>query len=183
MGYWEGVTGGAVWGPWQALALLPRAVAEREGVLPLLLRGDLLVMLMTDPQDRRLLDEQRSAILELLKDVRRAGRGRARAGGHAAGWCCDTPARTPTLPAPTRPASPSTHPARQLGRNLLLGNLNLLSLSMPVRMFESRSYLQKLTDVWVYPRYLAAAAEATDPVERLKLVATWCEKGGGMSVR
>jgi type II secretory ATPase GspE/PulE/Tfp pilus assembly ATPase PilB-like protein len=43
-----------------ALALVPRALAEREGVLPLLLQEDgTLVVLVADPWDRRLLDELR----------------------------------------------------------------------------------------------------------------------------
>ncbi len=42
-----------------ALALIPRDVAERESVLPLLARDDALVVLMADPADRALLDELR----------------------------------------------------------------------------------------------------------------------------
>jgi len=42
-----------------ALALIPRSVAERESVLPLLARDDALVVLMADPYDRTLLDELR----------------------------------------------------------------------------------------------------------------------------
>jgi type II secretory ATPase GspE/PulE/Tfp pilus assembly ATPase PilB-like protein len=42
-----------------ALALVPRAVAERESVLPLMARDDALVVLMADPADRVLLDELR----------------------------------------------------------------------------------------------------------------------------
>ncbi len=42
-----------------SLALVPRAVAERESVLPLLAREDALVLLMADPYDRVLLDELR----------------------------------------------------------------------------------------------------------------------------
>ena len=42
-----------------ALALIPRSVAERESVLPLLARDDALVLLMADPLDRVLLDELR----------------------------------------------------------------------------------------------------------------------------
>ncbi|UCU99518.1 GspE/PulE family protein [Acidovorax radicis] len=42
-----------------ALALVPRNVAERESVLPLLARDDALVVLMADPGDRALLDELR----------------------------------------------------------------------------------------------------------------------------
>src|SRR6218665_820644 len=42
-----------------ALALVPRAMAERESVLPLLIREDTLVLLMIDPGKRSLLDELR----------------------------------------------------------------------------------------------------------------------------
>ena len=42
-----------------ALALVPRLLAERESVLPLLAREDALVVLMPDPHDRILLDELR----------------------------------------------------------------------------------------------------------------------------
>ncbi|BEP94688.1 ATPase, T2SS/T4P/T4SS family [Acidovorax sp. A79] len=42
-----------------ALALVPRAMAERESVLPLIAREDALVLLMADPLDRVLLDELR----------------------------------------------------------------------------------------------------------------------------
>lgn len=42
-----------------ALALVPRTVAERESVLPLLARDDALVLLMAEPRDRALLDELR----------------------------------------------------------------------------------------------------------------------------
>ena len=43
----------------KALARVSAAVAERESVLPLMLHDDLLVVLMVDPQDRRLLEELR----------------------------------------------------------------------------------------------------------------------------
>lgn len=62
---------------------------------------------------------------------------------------------------------------KSLGRNLLTGNLDLLKVSLPVRMFEPRSYLQKLADPWVYPRFLRLAAQAADPAERLKWVVTY----------
>ena len=42
-----------------ALALVPPSVAQREAVLPLMLRDDILVLLMADPLDQRLLDELR----------------------------------------------------------------------------------------------------------------------------
>ena len=43
----------------EALRLIPASVAEREGVLPLLARGDTLVIAVPDPWDNRLLDELR----------------------------------------------------------------------------------------------------------------------------
>ncbi|PRW59937.1 Oxysterol-binding 9 [Chlorella sorokiniana] len=54
-----------------------------------------------------------------------------------------------------------------------MGNLDLLKVSLPVKMFEPRSYLQKLTDPWVYPRFLQLAAQSKDPVERLQWVVTY----------
>ena len=42
-----------------ALALVKREVAERESALPLMLHDDFLVMLMVDPEDRKLLEELR----------------------------------------------------------------------------------------------------------------------------
>ena len=42
-----------------AVALVPQVVAQREAVLPLMLHEDLLVVLMADPLDQRLLDELR----------------------------------------------------------------------------------------------------------------------------
>ncbi|WP_334155019.1 GspE/PulE family protein [Tepidimonas sp.] len=43
----------------EAVALVPQTVAQREAVVPLALEGDVLVMLMADPLDQRLLDELR----------------------------------------------------------------------------------------------------------------------------
>ncbi len=43
----------------EALAMIPHAVAEREAVLPLMQHEDLLVVLMADPLDKRLIDELR----------------------------------------------------------------------------------------------------------------------------
>ena len=58
-----------------------------------------------------------------------------------------------------------------------MGHIDLVNFSVPVKMFEPRSYLQKLADVWVYPRMLSQAADTSDPVERMKLVITWCAAG------
>ncbi|KXZ54450.1 hypothetical protein GPECTOR_4g1001 [Gonium pectorale] len=66
---------------------------------------------------------------------------------------------------------------KSMGKRLLTGNMNLINTPFPVTIFEPRSYLEKLADVWVYPRYLAAASQASDPVERMKLVTTWFVAG------
>lgn len=62
---------------------------------------------------------------------------------------------------------------KQLGSNLLTGNFDLLKMSLPIKLFEPRSYLQKLADPWVYPRFLGYAAETVDPIVRMKWVVTW----------
>ncbi|KAK9825405.1 hypothetical protein WJX81_001449 [Elliptochloris bilobata] len=66
---------------------------------------------------------------------------------------------------------------KDFGKNLLMGNLNLINVSLPVKMFEPRSYLQKLADAWLYTNWLQAAAATKDPVERLRCVATWFVAG------
>lgn len=54
----------------------------------------------------------------------------------------------------------------QLGHNIIKGK-NLTSISLPVKMFEPRSFLQKVTDTMVYfPEYASKAAKA-DPEEVL----------------
>ncbi|WIA33504.1 hypothetical protein OEZ86_006630 [Tetradesmus obliquus] len=66
---------------------------------------------------------------------------------------------------------------KSMGRQILQGNLNLVNTSFPVLMFEPRSYLQKLADIWAYPDYINAAAAAQDPLERMKLLVTWMVAG------
>ena len=61
----------------------------------------------------------------------------------------------------------------QMGMKFLTGHINLINMSLPVKMFEPRSYLEKLTDVWVYPALLTKAASCTDPVERMRWTVTW----------
>jgi hypothetical protein len=60
---------------------------------------------------------------------------------------------------------------------ILKGNLNLVNTTFPVLMFEPRSYLQKLADIWAYPDYINAAAAQQDPLERMKLLVTWMVAG------
>ena len=62
---------------------------------------------------------------------------------------------------------------RDMGKQLLTGNINLVNMSMPVKMFEPRSYLEKLSDVWVHSHILTKAAACEDPVVRLRWLITW----------
>lgn len=66
---------------------------------------------------------------------------------------------------------------KQIGKQLLTGRLNLINVSLPVKLFEPRSYLEKLADVWVSPRFLHQAAQTSDPVGRLKLVVAFFLSG------
>lgn len=66
-----------------------------------------------------------------------------------------------------------------MGRQILQGNLNLVNTSFPVRMFEPRSYLQKMADVWAYPDLINAAAQQQEPLERMKLLVAWLVAGAG----
>ena len=91
------------------------------------------------------------------------------------------------LPLPRRLTQPPPGPhccrailqvAKSLGRNILVGNFDLLKVSFPVVLFEPRSFLQKLTDPWCFPRFLSAAAAAgDDPVDRLRHVVTYVLAG------
>lgn len=88
---------------------------------------------------------------------------------------CPTQSTTSTPFPPLRSAIMEV--VKGLGKNLLMGNLDLLKVSLPVRIFEPRSYLEKLADPWVFPRFLDAAADAPDPLQRLKWVATYFVAG------
>eukprot|EP00891_Asterochloris_glomerata_P004009 jgi/Astpho2/4009/Aster-01170 len=67
--------------------------------------------------------------------------------------------------------------AKDLGRKLLTGHINLTSTTLPVKMFSPRSYLEKLADEWLHPTFLRRAALAADPVERMKLLVCWFVAG------
>lgn len=62
---------------------------------------------------------------------------------------------------------------KSLGRKLLSGKFDLLNISLPVKIFEPRSYLQKLCDPLVFPYMMEKAAAAKEPEERLKWVVTF----------
>jgi len=47
---------------------------------------------------------------------------------------------------------------------------NLTKISLPVGVFEPRSFVERISDCWIYYDYLERAAVTSDPVERMKLV-------------
>ncbi len=54
----------------------------------------------------------------------------------------------------------------------------IVGISLPVRIFERRSLIEKLCDVWATgPNYLKKAALERDPLERLKYVITFMISG------
>ena len=62
---------------------------------------------------------------------------------------------------------------KEMGKKLMSGQLDLLSVSLPVGLFESRSYLVKMTDVWCYPHMLdmaLACYQAGDFVQGMKWI-------------
>jgi hypothetical protein len=51
---------------------------------------------------------------------------------------------------------------------ILLKGLSISHISLPIKIFEARSSIQRIVDFWASaPLYLTLAAKAKDPVERL----------------
>jgi len=51
----------------------------------------------------------------------------------------------------------------------------VVGVSLPIRVFEARSLIERLCDIWSYiPNYLIPAAQISDPVERVKKVVSMC---------
>jgi len=66
---------------------------------------------------------------------------------------------------------------KNLGNSTLEGK-DLVNTSLPIYLFEPRSFLERLTDIFAYaPHYLPKAAKSTDPVERLKNVVAFAISG------
>ena len=58
----------------------------------------------------------------------------------------------------------------QIGANLLKEGINLTKISLPVCLFEPRSFLERATSSWDFMDLLIRAAESQDPAERMKYV-------------
>jgi len=66
---------------------------------------------------------------------------------------------------------------KQMGQNLTNGR-SIINVTMPARIFEPRSYLQRIADGWCYaPIYLTQAAMTPDPLDRMKHVITFAIAG------
>ena len=62
------------------------------------------------------------------------------------------------------------HVVKQLAINLLKG-LSISHISLPIKIFEPRSSIQRIVDLWTFaPKFLKQAAQTSDHLERLKLV-------------
>lgn len=57
---------------------------------------------------------------------------------------------------------------RNLGSHILREGVNLTKITLPIRVFEPRSFLQRLTDNWAYVHLLEQAADALEPAERMR---------------
>ena len=63
--------------------------------------------------------------------------------------------------------------AKKIGVNLLTGK-SIMNVSLPIKIFESRSHLEKLASEFLFlPFYLEKAMSTKDPLERIKAMATW----------
>eukprot|EP01017_Pseudomicrothorax_dubius_P034450 TRINITY_DN4722_c0_g1_i1.p1 TRINITY_DN4722_c0_g1~~TRINITY_DN4722_c0_g1_i1.p1 ORF type:complete len:695 (+),score=157.69 TRINITY_DN4722_c0_g1_i1:65-2149(+) len=66
---------------------------------------------------------------------------------------------------------------KTVGKTLIEGK-NVVSISLPVRIFEPRSTLERLCDGWAFaPIYLTRAAQSDSPLERMKNVAAFAISG------
>jgi hypothetical protein len=66
---------------------------------------------------------------------------------------------------------------KAIGKKLMSGKFDLLHVSLPVKIFAARSYLQATCDVFSYSGLLEKAVAASSPEERLKWVVTWAVAG------
>eukprot|EP00195_Chlamydomonas_chlamydogama_P002345 CAMPEP_0202921140 /NCGR_PEP_ID=MMETSP1392-20130828/77235_1 /ASSEMBLY_ACC=CAM_ASM_000868 /TAXON_ID=225041 /ORGANISM="Chlamydomonas chlamydogama, Strain SAG 11-48b" /LENGTH=373 /DNA_ID=CAMNT_0049614687 /DNA_START=173 /DNA_END=1294 /DNA_ORIENTATION=- len=68
---------------------------------------------------------------------------------------------------------------KSVGSNMFREGINLTKVSLPVCLFEARSFLERITTNWEYQDLLVAASTCADPVERMKYVVAFAI--GGLS--
>ncbi|KAG1669308.1 hypothetical protein FOA52_014869 [Chlamydomonas sp. UWO 241] len=64
-----------------------------------------------------------------------------------------------------------------VGSNMFREGINLTKISLPVCLFEARSFLERMSTNWDYINYLVQAADAKDPVVRMKYVVAFAVAG------
>lgn len=57
---------------------------------------------------------------------------------------------------------------KNLGSHILREGVNLTRITLPIKVFEPRSFLQRLTDNWAYVHLLEQAADVADPADRMR---------------
>ena len=65
---------------------------------------------------------------------------------------------------------------KEAGKMLFSGQVNLLQVSLPVSLFEPRSYLEKIADTWFYPHFFDLAYahyKQKNPEEGIKWLVTF----------
>ena len=64
---------------------------------------------------------------------------------------------------------------KNLGAHLLRDGVNLTNVSLPVKVFEPRSFLERITDSFACLHLLDAAAETAYPVLRMQYLVGWLQ--------
>ena len=63
--------------------------------------------------------------------------------------------------------------ARKIGVNLLTGK-SIMNVSLPIKIFEPRSMLEKLANEFRFvSHFLSKTSETQDPIERMKIMINW----------
>lgn len=57
-----------------------------------------------------------------------------------------------------------------------------IQISLPVELFEAKSFLERVCDSWCYLELLIKAAEAKDPVERMRYIIAFAVSGLSLQV-
>lgn len=66
---------------------------------------------------------------------------------------------------------------KQLTVNLFKG-LTITHISLPIKIFEPRSSIQRIVDMWSFaPKYLKMASDTDNHLERFKLVIAFAMSG------
>ena len=72
---------------------------------------------------------------------------------------------------------------KRAGKQLLEGK-NIVGISLPVKIFEPRSTLTRLMDIWgTGYKYFNQAAEISNPLERMKIIITMAMSGLHMNAK